>query len=72
MFGEDMTIEKCADFCDRTTYFGTEYGGECYCGSAFAGAMEKVVESDCSFLCKGNQKQYCGAGGRLSVWTKLE
>ncbi|WP_254558566.1 WSC domain-containing protein, partial [Salmonella enterica] len=35
--GDDITINKCADFCSGFTYFGLEYGRECFCGNQFAG-----------------------------------
>ncbi|ORY14042.1 hypothetical protein BCR34DRAFT_647305 [Clohesyomyces aquaticus] len=70
LFAEDMTVEKCKDFCKGTQFFGTEYGGECYCGASLGGAAEKRAESECGYLCKGNEKEFCGAGGRLTVYKK--
>lgn len=63
-----MTVEKCATFCKGYTYFGTEYGVECYCGNAFANPTSTASEGDCSFLCGGSTAELCGAGDRLSLY----
>jgi hypothetical protein len=69
---DDMTLNDCADFCDGFTYFGTEYGRECYCGNALGtGSVKAENQYDCSFTCAGNPLQYCGAGNRLELY-KLE
>lgn len=34
-FGEDITTTKCASLCKGSTYFGTEYSGECCCRTIF-------------------------------------
>jgi hypothetical protein len=70
-FDAELTVEKCLDYCDGTKYFGTEYGGECYCGDEFAVESEKVAESQCSHLCLGDMGQFCGAANRLSLWTRV-
>jgi hypothetical protein len=69
-FDSTMTIEKCKALCVGTNYFGTQYGGECYCGNAFAHESQLVSESECSFVCGGNKSEYCGAGNRLSLYEK--
>ncbi|KAF4633357.1 hypothetical protein G7Y89_g4765 [Cudoniella acicularis] len=65
-----MTLEECSVFCQGYTYWGVEYGGECYCGNQFNGGSIPAPEgnSGCWFLCPGNQDEYCGAGNRLSVY----
>ncbi|KAH6611106.1 wsc domain containing [Trichoderma cornu-damae] len=65
-----MSNEDCAAFCANFTYFGTEYGSECYCGNALDPSSLKAPASDCNMLCSGNELEYCGAGNRLSVYTK--
>lgn len=67
--GPDMTLSRCAQFCQGYAYFGTEYGRECYCGNSFAAGSTPVSFTDCSMPCVGNGKQLCGAGDRLSVYT---
>ncbi|KAH8672637.1 hypothetical protein BGZ60DRAFT_282514 [Tricladium varicosporioides] len=63
-----MTLEKCAAACTGFTYWGVEYGGECYCGSALDSTSTLASLSDCSFVCPGNQYEYCGAGNRLEMY----
>ncbi|KAI9894440.1 MAG: hypothetical protein M1814_003198 [Vezdaea aestivalis] len=67
---DTMTVENCAAFCNGATYFGVEYGRECYCSASLKAGSEKQAESDCSFPCKGNSSQFCGAGGRFNLWLK--
>ncbi|KAK4228208.1 putative fungistatic metabolite [Podospora fimiseda] len=68
---DEMTLEKCAGFCEGYTYFGAEYGRECYCGNAFGmGSVEAVVD-ECGMTCSGNGSEFCGAGNRLSVYRVL-
>ncbi|KAI1636402.1 hypothetical protein F4809DRAFT_384331 [Biscogniauxia mediterranea] len=68
----NMTLDTCASFCDGFTYFGTEYGSECYCGDVLTQGSDNVTATDCNMTCGGNKKQLCGAGNRLSVYSKAE
>ncbi|KAH6680685.1 WSC domain-containing protein [Halenospora varia] len=63
-----MTLEKCAAACTGFTYWGVEYGGECYCGNTLDSTSTLASSSDCSFICPGNQYEYCGAGNRLEMY----
>jgi hypothetical protein len=67
---DTMTLEACAIYCTGFTYFGVEYARECYCGNSFNPGSGPAPATDCNFLCKGNALEYCGAGLRLSVYTK--
>ncbi|KAK4450229.1 WSC domain-containing protein [Podospora aff. communis PSN243] len=67
---DDMTVEKCAVFCNRNRYFGLEYGRECYCGDVQT-ASPTVSPSECSFTCPGNPTQKCGAGDRQNLYINL-
>lgn len=59
----------CADFCDGFTYFGVEYGRECYCGDKLReGSVPAENQKDCSFLCPGDKTTYCGASMRLQLY----
>ncbi len=63
---DDMTAEKCAAHCANYSYFGVEYGRECWCGNS--PPKTPAPESDCSFGCAGDDAQLCGAGNRINVW----
>ncbi|KAI1810076.1 heme peroxidase [Poronia punctata] len=65
---DDMTLDVCAAFCDGFTYFGTEYGVECYCGNKFGNGSVAATTGDCNTACAGDATQLCGAGNRLSVY----
>lgn len=65
---DDMTIERCAAFCDGYAFFGVEYAGECYCGNELLGG-EPSAETDCNMLCSGNPSQWCGGPNRLNLYA---
>ncbi|KAK3685494.1 hypothetical protein B0T22DRAFT_381071 [Podospora appendiculata] len=65
---DSMTLESCAAYCGAYTYFGTEYGRECYCGNTLAVGSTTAPQSDCSMTCAGNPFEYCGAGNRLELY----
>ncbi|KAL2129233.1 hypothetical protein VTI74DRAFT_8062 [Chaetomium olivicolor] len=64
---DDMTVEKCAAFCQGFQYFGVEYSRECYCGNQLAG--QAAPEGECSEICMGNALEWCGSAGRLNVYA---
>lgn len=64
-----MTLEMCASSCSAFTYWGVEYGGECYCGNTLnPTSVLAAKQKDCSFTCPGDQYEYCGAGNRLDMY----
>ncbi len=66
-----MTLDLCATTCAEYTYFGVEYGQECFCGNTLgAGSASVANQADCNFLCPGNATQFCGAGNRLEMYKK--
>ena len=67
---DTMTLESCAANCTSFSYFGVEYGRECYCGNLFNSGSAAAPATDCSFPCGGDGKELCGAGNRLSVYVK--
>lgn len=67
---DDMTLGACATFCEGYTYFGTEYGRECYCGNRFNAGSVEAEASQCNMRCSGFECTLCGAGNRLSVYTR--
>ncbi|KAK4103952.1 heme peroxidase [Parathielavia hyrcaniae] len=63
-----MTLESCAAYCEGFTYFGTEYGRECYCGNSLNAGSVPAPDSECNMLCAGDALEYCGAGNRLELY----
>lgn len=69
-FDDLMTVQKCAIACAKFSYFGVEYGRECFCGNTINEGSHLVSEEDCTFPCPGNPTQLCGAGNRLNLYLK--
>jgi hypothetical protein len=65
---DTMTNAACATFCSGYSFFGTEYGRECYCGNTLSTESFPVPATECNMLCSGANAEYCGAGNRLSVY----
>ncbi|TVY18408.1 WSC domain-containing protein, partial [Lachnellula arida] len=63
-----MTLEMCSSNCAGFTYWGVEYGGECYCGNSLDVTSTLAAIGDCSFTCPGSDAEYCGAGNRLELY----
>lgn len=63
-----MTVEKCGTFCQGYTFFGVEYGGECYCGNALQPGSVSEPDSQCYIPCDGNPSEICGGPDRLNVY----
>ena len=60
-------------------YAGVEYGRECWCGSKLniagdagatpaANVTESTPGDECDFVCPGNSSEFCGSGGKLSLF----
>ena len=67
------TIESCAAGCVGFTYFGVEFGNECYCGNTLGTGSVAQPSTDpatngCSMLCNGNSTEYCGGPNRLNMY----
>ncbi|KAJ6511476.1 WSC domain-containing protein, partial [Mycena vitilis] len=71
-----MTVERCVNFCDNNgfAYAGLEYANECYCDNrislANGGGVNANSDSECSMPCAGNSAEVCGAGYRITLFTK--
>ncbi|KAK3378034.1 WSC domain-containing protein [Podospora didyma] len=63
------TIESCAAACSGFTYFGVEYGTECFCGNTINAASAVALESSCSYTCGGDPTELCGGSSRISVYA---
>ncbi|KIV92643.1 hypothetical protein PV10_03916 [Exophiala mesophila] len=66
---DSMSTSICGAYCQSKGFsvFGTEYGRECFCGSAISSAS--APQSECPMVCAGARTEYCGGPNRLSVWT---
>ncbi|KAL5410343.1 hypothetical protein PMIN04_010680 [Paraphaeosphaeria minitans] len=64
----NMTVEYCAQLCHGATYFGVEYGSECYCGATLQSSSVPQPPTDCSMICAGHPSTYCGGPSRLSLY----
>ncbi|TLS26598.1 hypothetical protein PpBr36_04227 [Pyricularia pennisetigena] len=70
-YNDLMTLELCAQQCDAYTYFGTQYGRECYCGAQLQGKSAKDDSpSSCQMLCPGDKTSFCGSSSRLSLFMR--
>ena len=69
---DNMTNGACLSFCagKNTSMAGTEYGRECYCGSALASGSSLNDETCGRMLCGGSDMEYCGGRYCLSVYQK--
>ncbi|KAF2805077.1 WSC-domain-containing protein [Mytilinidion resinicola] len=72
--GDDMTVEKCVDFCNAAgfSYAGLEYRRECYCDNTLPEdkAPKQGIMGYCILQCAGNSKEFCGGGAALSIYRK--
>lgn len=68
----NMTHEKCLAFCSSYTYFGLEYGQECYCGNSLSNNSQNQTgacgAASCNMPCAGTANETCGAGSRLTLY----
>lgn len=75
-----MTVEMCLSLAQRGDrsgksylWAGVEYGRECWVGQSVAGGApvnSTGGASDCSMTCAGNPSEYCGKGGKLSMYVR--
>jgi hypothetical protein len=63
------SLENCATNCQGYSYFGTEYGSECYCGNSLQNNPAQMSDSQCKMVCTGNAKEVCGAASRLTLYS---
>ncbi|KAF7884514.1 uncharacterized protein EAF02_004850 [Botrytis sinoallii] len=71
--GMNNSVEACSMVCDGWTYFGVEYGDECYCGSninAGATLQSGLLPSTtgCNMVCASNGTELCGGSLRLNLY----
>ncbi|CAM9199998.1 unnamed protein product [Ectocarpus sp. 12 AP-2014] len=63
-----MTAAFCADFCADYAYYGTQFGGECWCGNN-SGYDTLGESTDCSIACSGDADEICGGFNAMSVYS---
>jgi hypothetical protein len=65
-------VETCAAACSAYTYFGVEYGQECYCGDFLnAGSVNSITvpnSNPCNIVCANNANEYCGGRSVLNLY----
>ena len=61
---------RCKDHCktNGNTYYGTQYGKYCACGTARPDDSAKASESACSMTCPGDTSTICGGHFKRSVY----
>jgi len=64
------TPSFCQSLCLSKGYSfaGTEYGQECYCGSALNNGAVSISSSNCNSPCAGNSAQNCGGAWAINVY----
>lgn len=63
-----MTLELCAEICDDYSWFGVEYGTQCFCGTSLTSWAWRRPQSECSRRCGGDYWEVCGDADRLNVY----
>ncbi|CAM9558287.1 unnamed protein product [Ectocarpus sp. 12 AP-2014] len=64
-----MTKEICEAECTGNTYFGMQYGKECFCGGSSTDLLEHGESSACNYECSGDSDQACGGFYAMSVYS---
>lgn len=70
---QQNTLQSCVATCAAAGYTiaGTEYGVQCFCDNfVYNGGSLATSQSDCNVACPGNTAENCGAGNRLSMYSK--
>lgn len=72
--GTAMTVQMCALACSNNGFpiSGTEFSGECYCGSAVptSAIIVSTSSTGCWMACSGDANTICGGGNALSVYSQ--
>ncbi|KAF2426201.1 WSC-domain-containing protein [Tothia fuscella] len=67
--GSTNTLNSCASFCLGYSYFGVEFGSECYCANEiYVNSIKQSNEVGCSNPCAGNSAQRCGGPDYLNMY----
>ncbi|CAM9507519.1 unnamed protein product [Ectocarpus fasciculatus] len=63
---DDMTAEACATLCADSSYYGTQYSQECWCGDN--DDYDANGFGVCDTSCSGNSDETCGGTYAMSVY----
>ncbi|CAM9947269.1 unnamed protein product, partial [Sphacelaria rigidula] len=62
-----LTIDSCASLCAGSTYFGTQFGKECFCGPS-SDDPSRLGDATCNMECSGDASETCGGRNAISVY----
>ncbi|KAK5999297.1 hypothetical protein QM012_005622 [Aureobasidium pullulans] len=65
-----ISVDACASYCSAYTYFGVEYGNECYCGNVMQPGSGPITDGRCKMPCAANSTQLCGGPNGLNMYQK--
>ncbi|KAG9944983.1 WSC domain-containing protein, partial [Aureobasidium melanogenum] len=68
--GAFISVDACASYCSAYTYFGVEYGSECYCGNTIQAGSGPITDGRCKMPCAANSTQICGGPNGLNMYQK--
>ena len=71
-FLNDLTIDKCLDFCKGHKWAGMESSNQCFCGEDFDDIGLNIAEENCGGSCSGNISQICGGSFSISMKFPLQ
>jgi Glyoxal oxidase N-terminus/WSC domain len=65
------TVEGCITKCQGLGYSvaGMEYSSQCFCDNFVRNGAALTSDSDCNMACSGKPSEFCGAGGRMSIYS---
>ncbi|CAM9842998.1 unnamed protein product, partial [Sphacelaria rigidula] len=67
----DMTPESCKALCEADathTYYGVQYGNECWCGPASSDIDKHGPSTACNKVCSGDANLICGGGNAMNIY----
>lgn len=60
--------QSCALECEGYTFFGTQYGIECWCGGTDTDHVQHGESETCNMECSGDPSQICGGEWSMNVY----
>jgi hypothetical protein len=65
-----MTVEICDALCPVSTFYGLEYGDECWCGDLLQNNAFESLDDICTMECAGDSTELCGGMNALSLYQR--